>query len=156
MNRIPQLWFLWTAAFFLVLQTFFTFFFGNPTIDFPLRDTYFVFSASWLLMLLAGQMVLIAVIYWTFGKMKRRLHQGLGKIHFFITIGALIIFGIGLIHSGFFDNSRLQLRIDGSLFDYKLLIRYNRSAGFFLLFAQLIFIINCLFALFIRPKKQKS
>lgn len=155
MNRKPHVWFLWTAAFFLVLQTFFTFFFGNPTVDMPMHDTYFVFSASWLLMLLAFQMLLIAVIYWTFEKMKRSLHQRLSSVHFFLTIGSLLLLGIGFILSGFFDNSRPKINIDGSLFDYQLLNKYNFIAGFLLLFAQFIFVLNCLFALFSRQKNQK-
>ena len=155
MRRIPQRWFLWTAAFFLVLQTFFTLFFGNPSVKVPNRDTYFVFSASGLLLLLAGQMVFMAVIYWMFEKMKRPLHLGLGKTHFFITVFALWLFGVGLFESGFFGNSRPQQRIDGSLFDYKLLNNYNIVAGFALFFAQIVFVINCLFALLIRPRRQK-
>jgi heme/copper-type cytochrome/quinol oxidase subunit 1 len=155
MKRIPQRWFLWTAAFFLVLQTVFTLFFGNPTLDFPLSDTYFVFSTSWLLMLLAGQMVFIAVIYWTFEKMKCPLNVLLGKVHFFITIASLLLFGIGLIASGFFHNARPQLNNDGAFFDYKLLNKYNVVAGYFLLFAQIIFVINCLYALYVRQKKRK-
>ena len=152
MKRKPHYWFLWTAAFFLLLQTFFTLFFGNPSIDIPMHDTYFVFTASWLLMLLAFQMVLIAVMYWSFEKMKRPLHRELSKIHFFLTIGALILFGIGFIASGFFDNARPRLSIDGALFDYELLNKYNFIAGFLLLFAQFIFVINCLRSLFRRQK----
>ncbi len=155
MRHIPQRWFLWAAAFFLVLQTFFTLFFGKSNQEKPSRDTYFVFSASGLLLLLSGQMLFMAIIYWMFEKMKRPLHLGLGKTHFFVTLFALWLFGVGLFESGFFDNSRFQQRIDGVLFDYKLLNNYNIVAGFALFFAQIIFVINCLFALFIRPKKQK-
>jgi heme/copper-type cytochrome/quinol oxidase subunit 1 len=154
MRRIPQRWFLWTAAFFLALQTFFTLFFGNSRLELANRDTYFVFSASWLLMLLAGQMLFMAVIYWMFDEMKRPLHIGLGKTHFFMTLFALWLFSVGLFESGFFDNYRPQQRIDGALFDYKLLNKYNIVSGFVLFFAQIIFVINCLFALFIRPKRQ--
>ena len=153
MKHIPQRWFLWTAAFFLVLQTFFTLLFNYPTNEIPLRDTFFVFSASRLLLLLAALMVFIAIIYWTFSQMKRSLHVGLGKIHFFITVFALLVFGIGLVVSGFFTKAPLQPNIDGSLFDYKLLNKFNRVASYFLLFAQIIFVINCLFALFFRHKK---
>ena len=48
--------------------------------------------------------------------------------------------------------SRPLQRIDGALFDYKLLNRYNVVAGYVMLFAQIIFVINCFFALFIRLK----
>jgi heme/copper-type cytochrome/quinol oxidase subunit 1 len=152
-RHIPQLWFVWTAAFFLVLQTFFTFFFDNPTLDIPLNDTYFVFSTSRLLLLLAAQMFFMAMIYWMFEKMNRTLHKNLGIIHFFVTQIALLLFGVGLIQSGFFSSPRLQQRADGALFDYELLKRFNYIAGFLLLFAQIIFVINCLFALFSRQKK---
>jgi heme/copper-type cytochrome/quinol oxidase subunit 1 len=155
MKRIPQRWFLWTAAFFLVLQTFFTLFFGNPSIEKPNQDTYFVFSASGLLLLLAGQMLFVAVIYWMFEKMRCTLHLGLGKTHFFLTLFAFLVFIIGLFQSDFFVHSPSQQRIDGAFFDYKLLNNYNLIAGFTLLFAQVIFVINCLFALIMRSQRQK-
>jgi cytochrome c oxidase subunit I len=153
MRHIPQLWFLWTAAFFLVLQTFFTFFFNNPTIDIPLHDTYFVFTTSRLLLLLAAQMGFIAMIYWMFEKMNCTLHEGLSKTHFFVTHIALLLFGAGLTASGFFNAHRLQQRTDGAIFDYELLNRFNYIAGYLLFFAQIIFVINCLFALITRQKK---
>lgn len=152
MTHTPILWFLWIAAFFLVLQTFFTLFFDNPTLDIPLHDTYFVFSASRLLLLLAVQMGFVAMIYWMFEKMNRSLHKGLSKLHFFTTLIALLIFGAGLALSDFFNVQAQKQRTDGTLFDYKLLNRFNFIAGFLLLFAQITFVINCLFALFNRQK----
>jgi cytochrome c oxidase subunit I len=155
MRHIPQIWFLWTAAFFLVLQTFFTFFFNNPNLDIPLSNTYFVFSTSRLLLLLSVQMFFMAMIYWMFEKMNRFLHKGLGKVHFYMTQTAFLLFGVGLTVSGFFSSPQLQQRIDGVLFDYKLLNRFNYIAGFLLFFAQIIFVINCLFTLFTRQKNNK-
>jgi heme/copper-type cytochrome/quinol oxidase subunit 1 len=139
-------WFLVTAGLFLLLQTAFTFLFKTPSVKLPFHDTYFVFSHSWLLMLLSAQMAFIAVIYFMFGYMNRRLHRGLSLVHFFITILSFCILGFGLWKVSFFTISDSE-NVNEVLFDYKLLKRYLASSGFVLLFAQIIFVINCLFAL---------
>jgi hypothetical protein len=153
MMQLPQRWFLWTAVFFLVLQIFFTLLFNNPTINFPLKGGFFAFSVSKILMLLAIQMAFIAIIYLTFAKMNRILHLNLGKIHFFITLFSLLLFGVGWVRSGLFNYSPSPISTEGSLFDYKLLNKFNTVAGFLLLFAQVLFVINCLNALFAQRKK---
>jgi heme/copper-type cytochrome/quinol oxidase subunit 1 len=153
MKHVPQRWFLFMAAFFLLLQTFFTLFFCYPTIDKQFYANLFVFATSRLLLMLAAQMLFIAVIYWSFHTMKRHLHPLLGKIHFFTTFVSILLFGWGLIASGFFSNVRTDSDIGGSFFDYSLRSKSNVAAGYLLLFAQVIFVINCLSALFFNRQK---
>ncbi|MCC5887806.1 MAG: cbb3-type cytochrome c oxidase subunit I [Gammaproteobacteria bacterium] len=69
-------------------------FLGNVTVDVPLADTYFVVGHFHMVMALAPVMTIFAAIYHWYPKITgRMLHEGMGKIHFWVTfIGAYAIF----------------------------------------------------------------
>ncbi|TVS14195.1 MAG: cytochrome c oxidase subunit I [Gammaproteobacteria bacterium] len=69
-------------------------FLGNVTVDVPLADTYFVVGHFHMVMALAPVMTIYAAIYHWYPKITgRMLHEGMGKIHFWVTfVGAYAIF----------------------------------------------------------------
>ncbi len=69
-------------------------FLGNVALDVPLADTYFVVGHFHMVMAVAPVMTIYAAIYHWYPKITgRMLHEGMGKIHFWVTfIGAYSIF----------------------------------------------------------------
>jgi heme/copper-type cytochrome/quinol oxidase subunit 1 len=102
-------------------------------------------------MSLSAFMAFIAVVYVVFQKMRLGLHQGLNKLHFFTTVGSILILALGLFLSGFFTQSNSS-DTQAVLFDYTLLKKFISLAGFLLLFAQVVFVFNCLFSLLSRRR----
>jgi len=61
-------------------------FLGNVIVDIPLSDTYFVVAHFHMVMGVSPIMVIFAAIYHWYPKVTgRMLHDGLGKIHFWVT-----------------------------------------------------------------------
>ncbi len=69
-------------------------FLGNVVVDLPLSDTYFVVAHFHMVMGVSPVLVLFAAIYhWYPLVTGRALHQGLGKLHFWVTfLGTYAIF----------------------------------------------------------------
>jgi cytochrome c oxidase subunit 1 len=69
-------------------------FLGNVVVDVPLSDTYFVVAHFHMVMGVAPVLVIFGAIYHWFPKMTgRMLHDGLGKLHFWVTfLGTYAIF----------------------------------------------------------------
>lgn len=69
-------------------------FLGNVTVDVPLADTYFVVGHFHMVMAVAPVMTIYAAIYHWYPKITgRMLHEGMGKIHFWVTfLGTYAIF----------------------------------------------------------------
>jgi cytochrome c oxidase subunit 1 len=69
-------------------------FLGNVVVDVPLSDTLFVVAHFHMVMGVAPIMVIFGAIYHWYPKITgRMLHEGMGKIHFWVTfVGAYLIF----------------------------------------------------------------
>ena len=69
-------------------------FLGNVTVDVPLADTYFVVGHFHMVMAVAPVMTIYAAIYHWYPKITgRMLHEGMGKIHFWVTfLGTYAVF----------------------------------------------------------------
>jgi cytochrome c oxidase subunit 1 len=69
-------------------------FLGNVVVDVPLSDTYFVVAHFHMVMGVAPVLVIFGAIYHWFPKVTgRMLHDGLGKLHFWVTfLGTYAIF----------------------------------------------------------------
>ena len=69
-------------------------FLGNVTVDVPLADTYFVVGHFHMVMAVAPVMTIYAAIYHWYPKITgRMLHEGMGKVHFWVTfLGTYALF----------------------------------------------------------------
>ena len=69
-------------------------FLGNVVVDIPLSDTYFVVAHFHMVMGVAPILVVFGSIYHWYPKMTgRMLHDGIGKLHFWITfLGTYLIY----------------------------------------------------------------
>ena len=139
-------WFLWSSLPFLAIQAVFSFLWHTPSVSVPIHDTYFVISNSQILFMIAIFFVFIAVVYWIMLKMNRRLHKGLSLIHYIVTVISIIILIVGMVISGFFTVSDSS-DVKAVLFDHIKLKQAIAVSGFLLLFAQVLFIINCMSSL---------
>jgi cytochrome c oxidase subunit 1 len=124
-------------------------FLGQNAVDLFLHDTYFVVGHFHLIMGVAAIFGMFAATYYWFPKMFGRLmHEGMGKLHFVLTfIGVNMIF-IPMHGLGMMGHPRRYY--DGSLYDFlkdtndlHLLITW---AAFFTVAAQVIFLINLVWA----------
>jgi heme/copper-type cytochrome/quinol oxidase subunit 1 len=149
---VAHRWFMWTSLPFLIIQTIVGFVWRSPTVTLPLHDTYFIFSKSHILTLIAAFFFFIATIYYVMLKMDRKLHQDLCLIHYFSTVISILIFIFGMVISGFFIRSQ-SIDVKETLFDFKTLNKYIAGSGFLLLFGQIVFTINCLYSIFRRDRR---
>jgi heme/copper-type cytochrome/quinol oxidase subunit 1 len=145
-------WFLWSSLPFLVIQAIISFLWHTPSVSLPFHDTYFIFTNSQILTLIAAFFFFIATIYYVMLKMHRHLHQDLCLVHYFSTIISILFFIFGMVISGFFIRSE-STDVKETLFDFKTLNKYIAVSGFLLLFGQIVFIINCLYSIFRKSKK---
>jgi heme/copper-type cytochrome/quinol oxidase subunit 1 len=145
-------WFMWSSLPFLFVQALISFLWRTPSVSLPFHDTYFIFTNSQILTLIAAFFFFIATIYYVMLKMDRQLHQDLCLIHYFSTLISIFIFIFGMIISGFFIRSE-STDVKETLFDFKTFNKYIAGSGFLLLFGQIVFIINCLSSIFRKNKK---
>jgi cytochrome c oxidase subunit I len=89
-------------------------FLGNVVVDVPLSDTYFVVAHFHMVMGVAPILVIFGGIYHWYPKVTgRMLHDGLGKIHFWITfLGTYAIF-FPMHYLGFVGIPRRYYQFDG-------------------------------------------
>jgi cytochrome c oxidase subunit I len=89
-------------------------FLGNVVVDVPLSDTYFVVAHFHMVMGVAPVLVIFGGIYHWYPKVTgRMLHEGLGKLHFWITfLGTYAIF-FPMHYLGFVGIPRRYYQFDG-------------------------------------------
>ena len=145
-------WFMWSSLPFLIVQSVISFLWRTPSVSLPFHDTYFIFTNSQILTLIAAFFFFIATIYYVMLKMERQLHQDLCVVHYFSTVISILFFIFGMVISGFFIRSE-STDVKETLFDFKTFNKYIAGSGFLLLFAQIVFTINCLSSIFRKNKK---
>jgi len=92
-------------------------FLGNVTIDLPLSDTYFVVAHFHMVMGVSPIMVLFAAIYHWFPLISgRKLHEGLGKAHFWFTFLGTYAVYLPMHYLGFLGVPRRYFAMGGSDF----------------------------------------
>ncbi len=123
-------------------------FLGQTSVDLFLHDTYFVVGHFHMIMGVAAIFGMFAGTYYWFPKMfGRHLHEGLGKIHFFVTmIGVYFIFmpmhalGIGGHPRRYYDSTQFDFL--GGVVDLHSMISW---AAFITIAAQILFFINLVY-----------
>jgi cytochrome c oxidase subunit 1 len=125
-------------------------FLGQPALDLYLHDTPFVVGHFHMIMGVAAIFGMFAGTFYWFPKMfGRMMHEGLGKLHFYLTfIGVYAIF-TPMHFLGIAGNPRRyadfkEIEFMQSLMPVHLFITY---AAFFTIAAQLIFVINLFWSL---------
>jgi cytochrome c oxidase subunit 1 len=125
-------------------------FLGQPALDLYLHDTPFVVGHFHMIMGVAAIFGMFAGTFYWFPKMfGRMMHEGLGKLHFYLTfIGVYAIF-TPMHFLGIAGNPRRyadfkEIEFMQGLMPVHLFITY---AAFFTIAAQLIFVINLFWSL---------
>jgi cytochrome c oxidase subunit 1 len=124
-----------------------------------LHDTFFVVGHFHLIMAAAVLLAIFAGVHFWFPKMfGRRMNEGLGKLHFWLTIVTLnIVFGAQLIIGYAGMPRRLY---DPSVYEFlRHLLPLNKAishSAFLLGAAQLIFVVNFFYSLFRGPKAEAN
>jgi cytochrome c oxidase subunit 1 len=120
-------------------------FLAQPVLDIPLHDTYFVVGHFHLIMGVAAIFGMFAGTYYWFPKMfGRMMHEGLGKIHFVITLlGTYAIF-MPMHYLGMAGQTRRYSQFTEVAYQAKLipLQTFMTYAAFVTIGAQLIFVVN--------------
>ncbi|MFK7771813.1 MAG: cbb3-type cytochrome c oxidase subunit I, partial [Saprospiraceae bacterium] len=83
------------AAFFLLLKSAFTYFFGgrNSMVNFQFHDTYLVISSFYIHLLMVFIFLLFAAVYYFLNKkLKKPLNSFLSKSHFFLMLFSVLYF----------------------------------------------------------------
>ncbi|QSX38898.1 cytochrome c oxidase subunit I [Shewanella sedimentimangrovi] len=127
-------------------------FLGNVVVDLPLSDTYFVVAHFHMVMGVSPIMVLFAAIYHWYPKMSGRfLHQGLGKLHFWVTfLGAYAVY-LPMHYLGFLGVPRRYFAMGPTEFIPESAQTLNASITVSALIvgvAQLLFIANLIWSTF--------
>ncbi|QSX42452.1 cytochrome c oxidase subunit I [Shewanella cyperi] len=127
-------------------------FLGNVVVDLPLSDTYFVVAHFHMVMGVSPIMVLFAAIYHWYPKMSGRfLHQGLGKLHFWVTfLGAYAVY-LPMHYLGFLGVPRRYFAMGPTEFIPESAQTLNASitvSALIVGFAQLLFIANLIWSTF--------
>jgi len=135
-------------------------FLGNVVVDVPLSDTYFVVAHFHMVMGVSPVLVLFAAIYhWYPVVTGRMLHQGLGKLHFWVTfLGAYSIF-LPMHYLGFLGLPRRYFAMGQTDFVPDSVASINASitlAAMIVALAQLIFLANLIWSLKRGPKAPRN
>jgi cytochrome c oxidase subunit 1 len=120
-------------------------FLAQPAVDRPLHDTYWVVSHFHLIMGVAAIFGIFAATYFWYPKMfGRKLHEGMGKVHFWITfVGVYLIF-MPMHYLGMAGQMRRYPDGTGVSFvgDLVPLQKFITHAAFVTIAAQLLFLFN--------------
>jgi cytochrome c oxidase subunit 1 len=134
-------------------------FLAQPQLDINLHDTYFVVAHFHLIMGVAAIFGIFAATYYWFPKMfGRMMNEGLGRIHFFLTlIGTYAIF-MPMHYLGLAGHPRRYAQLDqvdllGPLVSLQEFITY---AAIITIAAQFIFVINLFWSMFKGPKASEN
>ena len=130
-------------------------FLAQPVLDIPLHDTYFVVGHFHLIMGVAAIFGIFAATYYWFPKMfGRMMSEGLGKIHFWITlVGTYAIF-MPMHYLGLAGHPRRysQLTEVAYLHDLIPLQTFMTYAAFVTIAVQFVFLFNLFWSMFKGPK----
>ncbi|MBI2818159.1 MAG: cbb3-type cytochrome c oxidase subunit I [Acidobacteria bacterium] len=126
-------------------------FLGQPSLDLYFHDTYFVVAHFHMIMGVAAIFGIFAATYYWFPKMfGRMMHEGLGKLHFWITfIGVNAIF-MPMHYLGMVGHPRRYADTTGVeyLGSLNSLHVFMSIAAFITIAAQFIFLFNLFWSLF--------
>jgi len=131
-------------------------FLGNVVIDVPLSDTYFVVAHFHMVMGVSPVLVLFAAIYHWYPLITGRMfHNGLARLHFWVTfIGAYSVF-LPMHYLGFLGVPRRYFSLDQFDFGPSSVGALNASitiAALIVALAQLIFLANLIWSFKRGPK----
>lgn len=126
-------------------------FLGNVAVDVPLSDTYFVVAHFHMVMGVSTVMVLFAAIYHWYPLVSgRMLHNGLGRLHFWVTfVGTYAIF-LPMHYLGFLGLPRRYFSMGDTDFVPESAHSLNSGisiSALIVIVAQLFFIINLIWSL---------
>jgi cytochrome c oxidase subunit 1 len=136
-------------------------FLGNPPIDIPLHDTYFVVAHFHMVMGTSALFALYAAVYHWFPKMfGRMMNEKLGKLHFWLTfIGTYAVF-FPMHYLGFMGVPRRYYAFDQFQFFPQDAVSginvFISVAAFIVGFAQLLFVINFIWSAFKGQKADRN
>ena len=135
-------------------------FLGNVTVDVPLSDTYFVVAHFHMVMGIAPLLVVFGAIYHWFPLITgRMLHEGMGKIHFWITfLGSYAIY-FPMHYQGFVGVPRRYFEIYDSPYITTSTLHLNvfiTIAALIVGAAQLIFLFNLIYSARAGEKAEKN
>ena len=132
---------------------------AQPALDAYLHDTYFVVAHFHLIMAMAGLFAVFAATYFWFPKMfGRLLNEGLGRIHFWITLaGAYVIF-MPMHLLGIAGHPRRFSELTGvqyvaAMAPLQQLITY---AAIVTIAGQIVFLANVFWSLFKGPRSEPN
>src|SRR5215472_9513819 len=132
---------------------------AQPALDAYLHDTYFVVAHFHLIMAMAGLFAVFAATYFWFPKMfGRLLNEGMGRIHFWITlVGAYAIF-MPMHLLGIAGHPRRFSELTGvqyvaAMAPLQQLITY---AAIVTIAGQVVFLANVFWSLFKRPRSEPN
>ncbi|MEN3026846.1 MAG: cbb3-type cytochrome c oxidase subunit I [Chlorobiota bacterium] len=134
-------------------------FLGNPTIDIQLHDTYFVVAHFHIVMATSSVFGVFAGIYHWFPKMfGRMMHEGLGKLHFWLTFVGMYAIFFPMHYLGFFGVPRRYYGFNALQYlpvDAQAIQVFISIAAFITGAAQFIFLFNVVYSL-LRGKRAEA
>ncbi|MFB0996196.1 MAG: cbb3-type cytochrome c oxidase subunit I [Porticoccaceae bacterium] len=127
-------------------------FLGNVVVDIPLSDTYFVVAHFHMVMGVAPILVVFGAIYHWYPKITgRMLHDGIGKLHFWITFLGTYLIYFPMHYLGFLGMPRRYYAYE----DYQFIPDSAQSLNAFITvvaivvgISQLLFLYNLVYSLF--------
>ena len=126
-------------------------FLGNVVVDLPLSDTYFVVAHFHMVMGVSPVLVLFAAIYHWFPLVSgKKLHKGMGRVHFWITFLGTYAIYLPMHYLGFLGVPRRYFSMGETGFIPESAESLNASitvAAIIVGLAQLIFIYNLVWTL---------
>jgi cytochrome c oxidase subunit 1 len=120
-------------------------FLAQPVLDIPLHDTYFVVGHFHLIMGVAAIFGIFAGTYYWFPKMfGRMMNEGLGRIHFFLTLAGTYAIFMPMHYLGLAGQTRRYSQFTEVAYQVKLLPvqEFMTIAAIITILAQFIFVIN--------------
>jgi cytochrome c oxidase subunit 1 len=130
-------------------------FLAQPVLDIPLHDTYFVVGHFHLIMGVAAIFGIFAATYYWFPKMfGRMMNEGLGKVHFWITLTGTYAIFMPMHYLGLAGHPRRysQLTEVGYLHNLVPLQTFMTYAAFVTIAVQFVFLFNLFWSMFKGPK----
>ncbi len=130
-------------------------FLAQPVLDIQLHDTYFVVGHFHLIMGVAAIFGIFAATYYWFPKMfGRMMNEGLGKVHFFITLAGTYAIFMPMHYLGMAGQTRRYSQFTEVAYQQKLLPlqTFMTYAAIVTIAAQFIFVINLFWSMFKGPK----
>ena len=130
-------------------------FLAQPVLDIQLHDTYFVVGHFHLIMGVAAIFGIFAATHYWFPKMfGRMMNEGLGRLHFFITLAGTYAIFMPMHYLGMAGQTRRYSQFTEVAYQTKLLPlqTFMTYAAFVTIAAQFVFLINLFWSMFKGPK----